>query len=381
MILYTHTHTHTHEDSLNENKKARQSNLELLRIFSMLLIVLHHYSYGNFTFSNDITTNKVIIQILLIGGKIGVNCFVLITGYFMINSKFKLKKLVSLIVQVFTYSIVFLFVGIALNMELDIKSVVKSILPIIHSQYWFITTYVVIYIFSDYINAFINQCSKKRLEKLMILLFVVQVIIPTFTGGKLGFSDVLWFITLYIIGAYIQKYPNNYTNGNKSKLALLSIFMIVLSILAFDIIGQKINFVSRHYDYFTYMNSIFIVISSICIFITFKNMNIKYNKFINVVASTMLGVYLIHANIFMRTIIWEDIFKISTFLNKSTIELIGNVIISVGSIMVFSIIIDLIRQKFIEPVEIKIIEKLSKKTLKFFRKNERVNKFINYINS
>lgn len=76
---------------MKNSLKIRNSNLELLRIVSMILIIMHHYAvHGGFDLLNtELDLNRIWIQILSIGGKIGVNCFVLITGYFMINSKFK----------------------------------------------------------------------------------------------------------------------------------------------------------------------------------------------------------------------------------------------------------------------------------------------------
>lgn len=72
-----------------EKVKIRNSNLEILRIVSMILIIVHHYVvHGQFEWSNTITTNKILLEVLSLGGKLGVNCFVLITGYFMVQSKY-----------------------------------------------------------------------------------------------------------------------------------------------------------------------------------------------------------------------------------------------------------------------------------------------------
>ena len=81
---------------MEETKKAkiRSTNLEVLRIVSMILILLHHFYDNNIILDyQNITIHQLIVQILSVGGKIGVNCFMLITGYFMIESKFKIKKL------------------------------------------------------------------------------------------------------------------------------------------------------------------------------------------------------------------------------------------------------------------------------------------------
>jgi len=99
--------------NVNSSKKApRQSNLELLRIISMLLILMHHYSvHGGFNLSNvPLTFNVFLVQLLSLGGKIGVNIFMLITGYFMVNSKFNFKKLLRLGLQVLFYSVGFMLI-------------------------------------------------------------------------------------------------------------------------------------------------------------------------------------------------------------------------------------------------------------------------------
>ncbi len=69
----------------------RYSNIELLRIVSMLLIISFHYAYkGGFT--DDIPLiNGYIIKMFWMFGELGVNCFMLITGYFMVEGRFKVN--------------------------------------------------------------------------------------------------------------------------------------------------------------------------------------------------------------------------------------------------------------------------------------------------
>ena len=65
----------------------RASNIELLRIISMILIIMHHFSvHGCFPFTPDLTFNKVFLQVFGLGGKAAVVAFVMITGYFMVSS-------------------------------------------------------------------------------------------------------------------------------------------------------------------------------------------------------------------------------------------------------------------------------------------------------
>lgn len=74
--------------------KVRDSNIELYRIITMLFIIAHHYVVNSGLISadgpiySDISSWRSIF-LLLFGawGKTGINCFVLITGYYMCKSK------------------------------------------------------------------------------------------------------------------------------------------------------------------------------------------------------------------------------------------------------------------------------------------------------
>lgn len=70
----------------------RQSNFELLRILAILFIISFHYVYkGGFNY-DSLSVNKMIINVFTMVGEVGVNLFVLITGYFLIQSKNGIKN-------------------------------------------------------------------------------------------------------------------------------------------------------------------------------------------------------------------------------------------------------------------------------------------------
>ena len=60
----------------------RKSNIELLRIVAMVIIVMHHFAiHGGFAFSSEtISINRLWVQFITMGGRLGVNIFVLISG-------------------------------------------------------------------------------------------------------------------------------------------------------------------------------------------------------------------------------------------------------------------------------------------------------------
>ena len=91
-----------------DSTKPRQSNIELLRIIAMLMIVAHHFAlHGGFVFPpSAISLNCVWIQFLQLGGKISVDIFVLISGFYMVSGgSFRLSKIIKLWLQLLTYSL------------------------------------------------------------------------------------------------------------------------------------------------------------------------------------------------------------------------------------------------------------------------------------
>ena len=89
----------------------RQSNLELYRIIVMLLIVAHHYVVNSGVIDlllADPSAPRSIYYLLLgAWGKIGINCFVCITAWFMCKSRISAQKFLKLLVQVYFYRILF----------------------------------------------------------------------------------------------------------------------------------------------------------------------------------------------------------------------------------------------------------------------------------
>lgn len=81
------------QPNVKENKKKRESNLELFRIIVMLLIIAHHYVANSglmseqYLFAAPTSLKSIFLFSFAAFGKIGINCFVLITAFFMCEKK------------------------------------------------------------------------------------------------------------------------------------------------------------------------------------------------------------------------------------------------------------------------------------------------------
>lgn len=364
-------------------KKSRNSNLEILRIISIVMIVMHHYAiYSGFEFENTITANRVIVNFFQMFGKVGVCLFIIISGYFYDKSKFKLKKLVKLLLQIFIYAIIGLGIGIIIHSEkVSLLNAVKSILPTTFGLYWFASCYVLIYIFTPLFKKIIDNISKKDFKILLTLMIIIWGIIAFVPKTKTFFNEFIWLIAIYFIGAYIKKYNCNIFKSNKARVFVTILVVIIMNIimLVLEMLSIKISILSKKVYYFNDTNSPFVLILTVLIFNIFKNLNIKNNNIINKVASTMFGIYLIHENVFLRDIIWKQLIQGSKYINSPM--LILNAVFGVISVLLFAMLIDFIIEKIIINNLIKIISKTyyKIKQTKAYKKIE--NKVLQFYNS
>lgn len=161
----------------------RQSNIELLRIIIMLMIVGCHFAtHGGFQFNSQmVTIPRLWWNFLELGGNFGVDVFVLISGYFLIGSnKLHIKpiKIIKLWGQIVFYSIALFVVSICLNRDsFSVRGIINGIFPITFDQWWFASTYFVMYLIHPYLNRMLHSLSKKEYQKLLIMLLGIWSII------------------------------------------------------------------------------------------------------------------------------------------------------------------------------------------------------------
>lgn len=286
----------------------------------------------------------------------------------MISSTFKFKKLLKLILEVLIYSIgimlIFYLLGFA---EFNLKDMVRCILPISHSLYWFVTTYVVLYILSPFINKFIKTCSQKEYLTILGVLLLLSSLIPTFLLGSFGIGNVGLFIVFYLIAAYIRLYPKSMRgmfNNKKSALILtaVSFGVLYLSVILFDIIGLVIPIISQYATYFMNLSSPIAILCAISLFLVFKNLHVGNNKIINQVALSMFGVYLIHDNLFIRPFLWNQLFQNTAYFDTPVLFL--HAILAIFITFIVCVIIDQIRIILIEKPIFHFIEWFEKRHTK-----------------
>ena len=344
--------------------KIRQSNFELMRIISMLMIILRHIFYYGLDIELAAPNIKLFYDFFSAIIAVHVNSFVLLSGYFQCNSKFKMSKLLKLNNSVIFYKVVifviFIFLGIA---STDMISIVRNVFPFDLENYWFMRIFLIMYIFSPFYNIFLDNLSKSNHKRLLFIMFFLFSVLSTFTNQEAtldvtvnGGYSIVSFTFLYFVGAYFRKYPieetyfgRKYSSKMRQLLFLFGFFILVFFNFFMHISSSKLleqgGFLSYVGDimfkcFLKYDNPI-IILQTVCYFMFFYHMSF-YNKIINLFSSTAFGIYLIHDNLLMR----NNMYDLLNFPLVVTSRRIFVQIFVIALIIYFiGFIIDIVRQK------------------------------------
>lgn len=360
------------QNSNFDRQTDRQSNIELLRIVSMIMIVCHHFAvHGGFDWeSSAITIPHLWYNLIVMGGKIGVDIFVLISGYFLIASHgkiFDFKRILKFWGQIIFYSLsIFAVFSLLHAHDYGIKAAIKAVFPITFSSWGFASTYFVLYLIHPFLNMFLNALNKKTYQTLLVMLVIIWSVIPTFTTSSFQGNSLWWFATLYAIAGYARLYGFNQLFATKEYFALWVVFSVLtyFSSVAFTILGTRWNAFASHPTYFYGMEKVSVLLISLTLFMAFATLKMSYHKWINTLATATFGVYLIHDSSIVRPFLWIDVFQNAQYQNS--LFLIPYSIIVVTLVYMVCTAIDLIRQRVFEKPFILIVNRYADILLKPF---------------
>ncbi|MEE0705889.1 MAG: acyltransferase [Adlercreutzia sp.] len=299
----------------------RSSNIELLRIASMFMIILFHFSvHGAWPESGPLASD-VAVEMLSFGGKLGVNCFVLITGYFMVRSQLKLASLLRVLLETWFYSFVILFIFLLVDPSLVTEAKLrKAVLPVVSGEYWFITCYVALMIASPLLNLAWRHLSPTARSRVMAIGFVMLSLLPTVsTFNPIG-SDLVWFFYIYLLGGWVRERFEAQREGagapcrldpaafiarwGGGRTAVFSVLFVWASMAVIGSAQRAWGFTLIFPDYFIWQYMVPTFFASVGLLMVFQRLSIPSLKGVNTVAKTTLGIYLIHDNPIMRAWIW-----------------------------------------------------------------------------
>lgn len=344
-------------------KPERSSNLELYRIIMMLLIVAHHSIVNSGVFElmkeDPLSLNSTFAYLFGMWGKTGINCFVMITGYFMCKSCITLRKWFKLLLEIVFYNVLISSVfWLTSYTPFTWKCLYATLMPVHDMTGGFTSAFVAFYLCIPFLNKLIHALSQKE-HLLLIGLSLTIYILPLFLPlVKIKLVYVTWFCIIFFISSYIRLYPTMIPHNNSAKywrnLTLCLIAFAFTSSVAFVHLLPQHD-VSCAFTLVSDSNALFAVAIAISSFMWFKNIQIKHCRFINTIAASCFGVLCIHANNdTMRQWLWSDTIDVRWLFG--TCNFVWKIILAVLAIYVVCTIVDYLRIRCVEKPIFRILD-------------------------
>lgn len=345
--------------------KERNSSIELLRILSMLMVLtLHYLNFGGFlgnVYPSD--RNYYLVWMLEGFSLVAVNCYVLISGYFMVTAKFKWSRIIRTWAIVWIYSIGIYLICVVIGFtEYQKQDFLYSLFPVFTKQFWFVNNYLILMAVSPLLNWLIQRISFRQMTAICILL----VLISSF--GEIVFSLMdyfaghpereikylayhpAWFFCLYFFAAYLRLYQKGI---QKSWIYLFGYVISMLVTVGLKLYYQQIDWTLS--EMFYRYNFPLVLCSSICLFLFFTHLKIK-NTFVNQwlpkVSGLTFSTYIVHQHLCLYIRLWKDIFQAECYYTSPF--LVFHWLFAVLATLTICIAVDWVRNLIFQMAELNV---------------------------
>ncbi len=276
----------------------RQSNIELLRILSMMMVLAVHFDGATLGLPLPVGLGstdaawwwRTSVETLSI---VGVNCFTLISGYFGIRAS--VRGLLTFVTQCVFYSVAMYSVcALCGVVSFSFAAWGESWLALTHTDLWYVPAYLCLYLLSPFINAGMERLTDRQL----LLWTGIFVLVNLYAGWWWGASfnpngyTVVQLVMMYCVGSAVRRMLSGVPPGVG--------WSLYLGASAFTAVAAAYMAPLKVYAY----NSPLVIVASVGLLLAFAGMQFR-SGFINYVARSSFAVYLIHKN----KLIWVSMVK------------------------------------------------------------------------
>lgn len=272
-------------------ESQRNSSVELLRIIAITFVLILHTRFDGIlsVYDGALTISHIVRFAFESFAIVGVNVFIMISGYFGI--RLTGRSIARYCFQVYYFAaIAILLLWLTGDTPICKSHILRLLFPVSHNV-WFVPCYFILTLLAPMLNSYIEKTPLRKLAVYTMLIYVIGYVWGNVFQTLDGFGGYSWgfFIVLYLSGAIIAKWNKNHIT---SKIAALSGYIF------FSILIVVIAVLQIRYDYgrsllWSY-DSPLVMASSICLFLFFSNLKMKHNKVINFIAGSTLAILLLH---------------------------------------------------------------------------------------
>lgn len=287
-----------------KTEKVRKSNMEMLRIVSMLMVLAVHVdgaslglpdACGDACSLDSRAWWRLVVEGFAI---VGVNCFTMISGYFGVRLTW--RSVVRFLSQCVFYSVgLYTAMGLYTGFSAPFSWMGwwESWMVITHSDLWYVPAYFLLMLLSPVLNAGFGSLDRRSFRILLAVMTAMTLWAGWWWKGSFNPSGytIAQLVYVYAVARYIALHGAESVDG--TPLRFFGIYLLAVA----GVVATAI-YISNDRG-FAY-NSPFVLLASWALFMCFRGMRFQ-SAVVNDLAKSAFSVYLIHKN----PLVWGSCMK------------------------------------------------------------------------
>ncbi len=298
--------------------RQRDTGVDFLRIIALLLVITSHIvhtlqspnpyiTYSGYVLdlsaaSRDV--QRVALSLLAYLGVYGNAVFFLCSAWYLQSSDgVSIRKWLEILLTVWLLSASGLVIALlARKGNVDGALILKSLLPNLCANNWYISCYLLFYPAHAMLNRLIHILNQRQLLRASLSLCLVYCAIGFIANDQWFFpSPLILWLSLYLAVGYLRAYSPTLCNSIKANTlmfacgAAANLFLVLLT----NVLGLKYAFFRDKLLYWNSNSNPFLLISAFGLLNLMRLRPVRRNWVSRLSRLSLLG-YLIHQNLMLR---------------------------------------------------------------------------------
>ncbi len=329
-------------DSIKQNK-PRNYGIDALRCLAMFCIACLHVMNQGGAAGAARGAAASLLQPLRVICSCGVNLYALISGWVLVNGKFRPARILELWLQVLFWNLVIAGVGSLILPGIMEGYWLRYLMPVTQKCFWYFSAYVGVWLLTPILNPGIRSLTEKQARRMVLALFLVFSL-----GTTLGYAwqgdpwyigtgySVLWLLALYLMGACAR---HGRLGERRSPWTLLLIAAAAVALSCcfrgiLDNAGELPEFWEKQRNMLLNFNRPALTVCSLALLLLFARLRIpkSLEGLIRWLSPLTFGVYIIH----VHHVIWVNIHGLYKPLGRLPALLVVPAVILAGAGLLFA---------------------------------------------
>ena len=241
----------------------------------------------------------------------------LIGGWFLCEQPYKTRRPLSLWLSLWLYTVPVTLLCKLAGLDVSWGALRWAAFPASTRQLWFISDYLLLLLCVPLLNHLLRGLSRPAHRGLLAVLAVPLIVYPTLFGENGAVSDTAWmFLYEYLLIAYLRRWPDNrlaHLLQHRAAALGLGLGLPLLNTILRAVLETSGLTDGKAFQYMAYyrtaLGALPNLLAALALFYLFRGLDLGCVRWVNALAGTTLGVYILHQVPAFRGFLWNGLLQ------------------------------------------------------------------------